>query len=145
MNKNRRIIWQQVRDQGYKFISYISDDATVEPDSIGEGNIILPGCVIQPFVTIGNFNIFESGCVVCHHSVIDDFCFFAPSVSLAGHTKVGQGSFWGNNSASKNGISVGRHVLVGAGAYVSVNLEDSQVLVPGRSLILENNSSEIQI
>ena len=75
MNKNRRTIWQQVRDHGYEFISYISDDATVEADSIGEGNIILPGCVIQPFVTIGNFNIFESGCVICHHSVIDDFYY----------------------------------------------------------------------
>ncbi len=145
MNEYRHKLAMYIKSEGYELTSYISLQAEVAAKCLGEGTIILPGCVIQPFVRVGDGNIFESGCIICHHTTIGDYNFFAPAVSIAGQVQIGNNCFLGNNCTVKNGINIGNQVLIGAGAYIANDIEADKVIVPARSIELSQCSSDITI
>ncbi len=145
MNENRKNICEMLKCKGYQLAEYRSLDAIIETEEIGEGNIILEGTIIQPFVKLGNFNIIWSGCNVSHHSVIEDYCFLAPSVSIAGNVRIENNCFLGNHATIRNRVSIGHHALIGASAYVDECIGDFAVFVPEKSRTLEKNSLEIRL
>ena len=145
MNENRRQTAARIRAAGYNLASYISKEADVEAECMGEGTIILPGCVVQPFCRLGEGNLFESGCTISHHAVIGDYNFFAPAVALAGQVHIGSNCFLGNNCTVKNGVSISDRALIGAGAYVAHDVLADTVLVPERSVELPRKSSDMKI
>lgn len=142
MNRIRERLFDMFHSYGYKFSTYVSPHATVLTNDIGEGNTIFAGVNIAPGVVIGNANHFEMGAIISHDCVIGDFNFFAPGCSLCGDIKIGQGNFIGANSTLRNSIIIEDYVLVGAGAYVDKNLSAGNVIVPQRSRILEDKTSE---
>ncbi len=93
-------------------------------------------------VRIGKGNHFEMGVTVSHDCKIGDFNFFAPGAVLCGDIKIGKGSFIGANSTLRNSITIVDYVLVGAGAYVDRSIASEKVIVPSRSMILDNKTSE---
>lgn len=145
MNEDRRQIATRIKLAGYNLASFISRDANVEAECMGEGTIILPGCVVQPFCRLGDGNLFESGCTISHHAIIGDYNFFAPAVALAGQVHVGSNCFLGNNCTVKNGVSISDRALIGAGAYVAHDISADTVLVPERSVELPRKSSDMKI
>ena len=145
MNENRRRTAVRIRAAGYSLASFISRDANVEAECMGEGTIILPGCVVQPFCRLGDGNLFESGCTISHHAIIGDYNFFAPAVALAGQVHIGSNCFLGNNCTVKNGVSISDRALIGAGAYVAHDISADTVLVPERSVELPRKSSDMKI
>ena len=54
LNKIREKVYNEGKEKGYQFISYISKYATVLTEDIGENCFILEDNTIQPFVNIGN-------------------------------------------------------------------------------------------
>ena len=54
------------------------------------------------------------------------------------HVIVSDENFFGNNATTKDKITVGNGNLIGANAYVQHDLSDENVVVPERSIILEN-------
>lgn len=141
MNNIRKNKFYEIKEIGYEIISYISSKAVIQSNNIGNANIILENTIIQPFVDIGDANIFWSNCNICHHSYIGNFNFFAPSVSLSGNIKMGNNCFIGNNSTIKNKVSVNSYSLIGAGSYVSQDVSEYSVIVPYKSIKLENKRS----
>lgn len=145
MNETRKKVCKMLKSVGYQLAEYRSPAAMIETEEIGEGNIILEGTIIQPFVKIGDYNIIWTGCNISHHSVMESYCFLAPSVSIAGNVIIKENSFLGNNAIIKNRVIIGHHALIGAGSYVSQSVEDYVVVVPEKSKILEKNSFEVQV
>ena len=49
---------------------------------------------------------------------------------------IGEGSFVGANSVIKNGVTIGRNVIIGAGAVVIKDVPDNLVMVgnPARNI-----------
>ncbi len=142
MNKIRERLFEIFHSNGYVFSSYISPYANVLTTDIGEGNTIFAGVNIGPGVVIGNCNHFEMGVVISHDCTIGDFNFFAPRCALCGDITIGKGNFIGANSTLRNSIKIEDYVLIGAGAYADRDLSTGQVLVPQRSQILEDKTSE---
>src|SRR2546423_6370376 len=55
MNRLRASVYQQITEQGYRLISYVSSRATVFPGTpIGDNCFILEDNTIQPFTAIGH-------------------------------------------------------------------------------------------
>ena len=98
---------------------------------------------VGAFCKIGTGNIFYPCSHLAHHSKVGDYNFFAISCSIAGLVEIGNQCFIGNNSSTKNGICLSDRTLVGAGAYVSGDTKEGDVIVPVRSVTLEKKSEEI--
>ena len=58
-------------------------------NSIGTGNIYMPGSIIGYNSKIGSFNILGANVGVGHDVVIGDFNFLGPNSFLAGNSKIG--------------------------------------------------------
>jgi sugar O-acyltransferase (sialic acid O-acetyltransferase NeuD family) len=124
MNRNRERIFNQAKEKGFSFISYISSKATIWPDSkIGDNCFIFEDNTIQPFTSIGDNVIMWSGNHIGHHGVIKDHVFFTSHVVLSGHCVVESYSFFGVNSTIRDGLHISEGTLVAMGANLSKDTE----------------------
>ncbi len=90
--------------------------------SLGVGNVIMAGCVINSGARVGDCCILNTNCSVDHDCVIGDFASFGPSACAGGNVEVGPFTAvcLGANIIHKR--SVGSHTVVGAGSTVVKDL-----------------------
>ncbi|WP_283109431.1 hypothetical protein [Thomasclavelia spiroformis] len=137
MNINRERVYLSLKKRGYEVEGFVSKNAHIYTNDIGEGNIFLPNCVIAPKVKIGNANFFDINTAICHHSKIGNYNFFAVAASTAGDVTVGNSCFIASNSIIRNSIVVKDRTLVGAGAYLDKDTLEDSIFVPARGLFLK--------
>ncbi|RFU67129.1 hypothetical protein D0469_16060 [Peribacillus saganii] len=114
----RKRIFEMIKGKGFNFINYISPNAKVYGDIRGEGNIILPNVIIEPFSIINDNNIIWSNSTICHDSVIGNHNFIAANSIVGGFSEVRENNFLGFNTTIKDNIIVGKEVLIGASSLV---------------------------
>lgn len=141
MNERRKVLFGEMKDVGYKILSFVHSTALVMADKIGEGCLIFEQAVIGPYTKIGDANIFYPKSMIAHHSMVGNYNFFAISCSVAGHVTVKNNCFIGNNASTKDGICIDDYTLVGAGAYLTIDSKPYQCIVPARSEVLDNHKS----
>ncbi|MBP6385547.1 MAG: acetyltransferase [Pseudarcicella sp.] len=115
MNMVRAEMYSQVKEKGYKCISYISSKATVLTTDIGENCFILEDNTIQPFVKIGNNVVLWSGNHIGHHSTIKDHVYFTSHVVLSGRCVVESYCFFGVNATIRDGVHLAEGTLIAMG------------------------------
>lgn len=123
MNRSREAIYLEGKEKGYDFISYVSPNATVNDNQIGENCFILEDNTLQPFTNIGNNVVMWSGNHIGHHSEIKDHVFFASHVVLSGHCLVNSYSWFGVNATITNNCTIAEGTCVAMGALISKNTE----------------------
>ena len=97
--------------------------------TMGTGNMVMAGAVINALCSVGNAVIINSGAIVEHECVIGDYSHIAPGAVLAGKVKVGCSSFIGANSVVKEGVTIGDNVIIGAGSIVIRDIPDGETVV----------------
>lgn len=143
INKTREVKYKEAKKKGYRFITYISSRSCYYGTPVGENSIILENSVIQPFTCIGNNTILWTGSLVAHHSVIGDHCFIASHAVISGSVRIDDNCFLGANSTLRDNILIGKACVIGAGADVLKDLQDYQVIVPSRNIVLNKTSKEL--
>jgi acetyltransferase-like isoleucine patch superfamily enzyme len=128
-NKLREKIYNEGKEKGYRFISYISSDCTNLASSIGENCFILEDNTLQPFTNIGNNVILWSGNHIGHHSIIEDNVFFTSHVVMSGHCHIKKGAFLGVNSTLRDGITIGENSIIGMGSLVTKSVPDNETWI----------------
>ncbi len=98
-------------------------------NDIGAGCCILPGAVITTSVTVGKGSLINPNATISHDSVLGDFVEVSPGVNVTGNCHVGDFSFLGSNSVLLPKVSIGKNVIVGAGAVVTKNVPDNCLVV----------------
>lgn len=141
MNTIRELKYTQAEKKGYRILGYRHPSAIVLSEDIDETNIIMEGVVIGQQCKIGRGNVFWPMAHVAHHTAIGSYNFFTISCSVAGNIKIGNNCTFGNNCTIKNGIKIEDYALIGAGAYISHDIEAESVYVPPRSYRLEGKKS----
>ena len=141
MNMKREKIFESFHKHGYIFEKYISPKANVFSNQIGEGCTVFPGVNIGFGVKIGTGNHFEMGTTVSHDCIIGDYNFFAPGCTLCGNIQINKGCFLGANCTIANSIIVSDYTLVGAGAFVPESTKPYDVVLPSKSMYLEEKTS----
>lgn len=135
-------LYKLYSDKGYKFTNYIHSSAIVAPDvEIGDGNVILEGVIIERQSHIGNGNLFFGGSVVGHNNVLGNFNTLSIRAATAGFVTIADKCFLGINAVVRDKIKIESHSLIGAGAYVDCNLKEYEVIVPAKSVVLEDKKS----
>jgi sugar O-acyltransferase (sialic acid O-acetyltransferase NeuD family) len=125
----------------HRFRNAVHPSAIISPyASIGEGNMILHGTIIQAQTQIGNHVIINTGTQVDHDNVIADYVHLGPGVVLCGAVRVGTGSFIGAGSVIIPGKKIGAWAIVGAGSVVIQDVPDYAVVVGNPARIIRYNN-----
>jgi sugar O-acyltransferase (sialic acid O-acetyltransferase NeuD family) len=123
MNKLRESVYLQIKEKGYKMISYISSKATVCDNEIGDNCFILEDNTLQPFTKIGNNVVLWSGNHIGHHGEIRSHVSFTSHVVMSGHCLIKEYSFIGVNASIRDGIIVEEGSFIAMDASVTKNTE----------------------
>ena len=130
LNRVRARLFEIVKTQGFRCISYVSSRAFVWHNvRIGENVFIFENNVLQHNVDIGDNVVLWSGNHIGHRTRIRDHCFVSSHVVISGFCDIGEASFLGVNATFVDGVTVGRDAVVGAGAVVIGDLEARGVYV----------------
>jgi sugar O-acyltransferase (sialic acid O-acetyltransferase NeuD family) len=144
VNKVREEKYERAKEMGYDLISYISTKSTIWPDAvIGDNCFVMEGNVIQPFVEIGNDVVIWAGCHIGHHTVIMDHCFVSSHTVIAGNVTVEPNCFFGVNSSIRNGITIARESVIGAGAVIMKDTEERGVYIAPAPQLLSMSSDRL--
>ncbi|MGF1765966.1 acetyltransferase [Enterovibrio makurazakiensis] len=120
LNRSRQSMFDRIKHIGYKIETYIHPDAKVyTSNQIGEGSVVLPGAVLEPYSKLGKNSMIWCNSTVAHHADIGDHCWLASGCVISGSAVVGDNTFIGVNSTIVNEVEVGKLNLVGAGALIS--------------------------
>ncbi len=124
MNTLREDIYNQGKEKGYSFVSYISSKATVCDNEIGENCFILEDNTIQPFTKIGNNVVLWSGNHIGHHGEIKDHVFFTSHVVMSGHCVIESNCFIGVNATIRDYSVLAKGTLLAMGASLTKQKTD---------------------
>ncbi|KAA5548326.1 NeuD/PglB/VioB family sugar acetyltransferase [Adhaeribacter rhizoryzae] len=106
------------------FATYISPFAYVDYSiTIGQGVVILPGCVFDKNVQVENNIFFNIGCLISHDSVIKSNSFFAPGVKISGFVTVGERCFLGIGTTIINNVNLSSDIQTGGGTVVISDID----------------------
>ncbi len=119
INGIRRSRYEQAKQRGYTFVSYVSSRASVWPDlKLGENVLIYEHAIIQPFARIGNNCIIRSGAHISHHCEVANHAFVGAEVAMGGDGYVGEQAFVGVGAVLRDRIRIAERTFIGAGAVV---------------------------
>ena len=112
---------------------------------MGDNCIICPNQTIEPFTKIGNNIITRSGCYIGHHVIIGDNCFIGPHAVVGGNSVIEPFAFLGTNSTIRNGITIAKGCVIGAGAIILKSTEENEVYRGQTSEPLSKKSDQINL
>jgi sugar O-acyltransferase (sialic acid O-acetyltransferase NeuD family) len=122
-NKGRHKVYSKLMELRLNYINVIHPSAVIGGDvSLGVGNFIAAGAIINSGTTIGNHCIINTGAQLDHDNKLDDFVSIAPKVALAGDVTVGHGTYIGIGTNIKEKVTIGRQSVIGAGSTVLQNV-----------------------
>ncbi len=142
MGEIRREVFKKCKRDGYYFENYIHPTALVAHDvTLGEGNNILEGVIIEVGVKIGDANLFFGGSMVGHETTVGSYNTFAGKSMAAGCVIIKNHCFLGISSSVKDHVALEDYVLLGAAAYGFQDMEPYSVVAPARSIVLKDKKS----
>lgn len=105
--------------------SFIHSSVYIDPSTkIGDGVVVLPGCVIDKGCVIEDNVLMNAGVVIAHDSKIMKHSFLGPAVKIAGFTTIGSRCFLGINATILNNLKISDAVLIAAGALVNKSITE---------------------
>jgi sugar O-acyltransferase (sialic acid O-acetyltransferase NeuD family) len=120
LNRSRGEMFARLKLMGYVLETYINPDARVYTETpLGEGSVVLPGAVIEPYAEVGVNTMVWSNVTLAHHSNVGDHCWVATGAVVSGKARVEHNSFLGVNCTVVNEVCVGEFNIVGAGGLIS--------------------------
>ncbi len=126
----RRVVFDLSRSSNVHFAALIHPRSTVSRRSkVGDGSVVFAGAVIDTHTRISEHVLVGRNASLGHDLDIGDYVNLFPSVSLSGHSFVGEGCEIGTNATVIPGVRVGAWSVVGAGAVVARDLEDNVTAV----------------
>lgn len=136
-NKTREKIQNDLETSGSGIPILIHPCAIIGSQvELGYGTVIMAGVVINCCTKIGKGCIINTGSTLDHDNVIEDYVHISPGTHLAGTVKVGKGTWLGIGSVVCNNLNIISGCVVGAGAVVveDINETGNYVGIPVRRI-----------
>lgn len=112
---------------------------------IGRGSVILPGATISPNVEIGN-HVYIGKAHVSQGTKIGDYVLMVNLAAIGGKVTMEEGCYIGQNSAIREGVTIGKWSLVGMGSVVVSDVPAYHVVVGNPAKILRKlDPAEFQL
>jgi sugar O-acyltransferase (sialic acid O-acetyltransferase NeuD family) len=103
---------------------------------MGKGCVIFAGAVINVDTTIGDACIINTAATIDHDCTLGDSVHISPGVNLAGQVKVDDFSWIGIGASVKQLVTLGKEVVLGAGAVAINEIPDgiTAIGIPAKPL-----------
>lgn len=105
--------------------------------TIEEGTVVMANVVINSYSKIGKHCILNTSCVIEHDNEIKDYVHISPNATLCGGVVIKEKSWIGAGSNIKQGMIVGKNVVVGAGTVVIKDVENNVTAVGNPARIVK--------
>ena len=115
--------------KGCRFTNLIHPDVDLTDVTLGTGNYIQNGVIVQAAVHIGDNVGLHFRSLVSHETSIGHSAFVGPGATIAGEVEIGDGSFIGAGATVIPRVRIGRWATVGAGAVVITDVPDHATVV----------------
>ena len=141
-NYSRENISQKINNlcKDFNFINCIHSQAQIAMDvSIGVGNVLMAGSVINTSTSIGNHCIVNTNSSLDHDNSMLDFSSIAPNSATGGNVKIGKLSALGIGSTILPGISVGPNSIIGAGSLVLEDIPSDSIYFGSPAKFIRKN------
>jgi len=143
-NRLRAERYQQAREKGYSFVTYVSSHAVLAPDlTVGENCVIGANAVIQPSVRIGDNVTVRDQTFIGHDTIIEDHCFLAAGATVASKVIIEAYSLLGVNATVRDGIRLGQACIIGAGVTMLQDAQAKEVYMSRNAQKLPLSSDQI--
>lgn len=129
MNRHREQKYRICKDRGFKIHTYISPNAIIYAENIGEGSIIMPGVYVGPYSNVGIGNVIRANCALSHHEAIGNFNWIADGCTFGGGVTMKDNCFVGLGSTIRNEVTIAEKTFVGAHSYVSIDTPADSVIL----------------
>ena len=121
--KNRVLIWEKLRKQGFKFPALIHKNTIISKNTeIGEGAQIFCYSVVNSGASIGANVVLNTNSIIEHGCKISDNVFTGSRVTICGDVKVERNSFIGANVCILPKVQIKKNVVIAAGSVVINNI-----------------------
>ena len=142
----RYLTAKKLEEAGLKPLSLISKYCILDKlECVGSGLQAMPGAVAHKFSIIGDQCILNTNSTIDHECIIGNGVHIMGSASVAGCVKIGDYSTVGTNATILPNITVGKNVFIGAGAVVTCDISDNEVVVGVPAKFLRSFSPEIDL
>jgi sugar O-acyltransferase (sialic acid O-acetyltransferase NeuD family) len=127
-------------ERGCRFTNLVHPSVDLTMTTMGEGNYIQEGTVVQASVVVGDNSSFGALVHVGHESRIGHSAFIAHGCCISGKVNVGDGVFMGTNATVLPRLRIGRWATIGAGSVVIRDVPDYATVVgnPARVIKIDN-------
>ena len=100
----------------------ISQNAILSNDvKIGEGTLVIPGCIINNGTKIKKHCIINTGSIIEHDNYFENFSSCGPRAVTGENVKLGEASYIGIGSVVKEEIKIDNNVKIGGNSFVNKN------------------------
>lgn len=120
-----------------RYVTLVHPQASIGTEvSIGEGTVILAGCVVTHGVRMGKHVALMPNAVVTHDDDLGDYVILGAGAKLGGGVTVGDGAYIGSGALIRESTVIGAGAMIGMGAVVvnDVPPGETWVGVPARPL-----------
>lgn len=136
-NQMRNTLCIKLINDGFKLPTLIHPTSVISKYAkIADGSVFLANSVVNAFAQIGRNCIINTGAIIEHDCVIGEAVHVSPNVALAGGTKVGDLSWLGIGSLTKQLVEIGENTIIGANTTVINNIP-SNVMAVGTPAVIK--------
>jgi len=143
--RNRKFMFEKAKAKNYTFINYIHPSVIKHNFIIGENNIILAGCIIEPNVIINDNNVIWSMSLLGHDCKLGNHNYISAKCLIAGHCIIKDLCFVGNGSNMINGLIIENESYLVAGTNLRKNTDQFGMYIGNPAKFLKFNTTGIVI
>jgi len=126
--KLRTKLYAVAKKIGFTMPNIIHSSAVISPfASLGNGNYVAAGAIINAGSGVANNCIINTGAIVDHDCRIGEGVHIAPGAVLSGGVIIDDFSHIGNGSAIRQNVSIGKNTVIGTGSVVIDSITDNVV------------------
>lgn len=126
-------VFKQIKKQipDFNFVNAIHPSVVIGDNvELGEGVVMMAGCIINPKSKIGNFTFFATGAQVDHDCNIENYSSISAGSITGGYVTLGEFSAITLGVTVIDRLKIGKNTVIGAGSLVLKDIPDN-VLVYG--------------
>jgi sugar O-acyltransferase (sialic acid O-acetyltransferase NeuD family) len=126
-------VFGQIKKQipDFNFVNAIHPSVIIGDNvELGEGVVMMAGCIINPKSKIGNFTFFATGAQVDHDCNIENYSSISAGSITGGYVTLGEFSAITLGVTVVDRLKIGKNTVIGAGSLVLKDIPDN-VLVYG--------------
>lgn len=139
-NAKRLQLFEQAERLGYRIPSLIHPLACLSPSAtIGNGTVVLAGCVINANTTVGPCCIVNTAASLDHDNNLGRAVQICPGVRAAGNVAFEDAAFIGTGAIVIPGRRVGTGAVVGAGSVVVRDVPNGARVVGNPARVMKSN------